>query len=102
MISEYYTTEFTVMRMSWSADSAGLEEAGTFSGHLQQARPELTQQLGLAMTKTFSIWCDEETDVLEGDSIVAGEITYTVRAIQNNGFVGKNQHLELIVEKMDE
>lgn len=102
MISDFYTTEFEVTRPVWDVDEddhpiSELAVIGTFNGHLQQAGPELIQNLGLSFTKAFTIWCALDTDVLEGDTLEASEISYTVRALQKN-VTGGNQHLELVCE----
>lgn len=98
MINRLFTTTFSIQRPEWSEDSAGLATVETFKGHLQQARPELAQQLGLALTKTFTIWCASDADVQEGDTLTSGDDTYSVRAVQTNNY-GQNAHKELIAEK---
>jgi hypothetical protein len=98
MISRLFTTTFSVQRPEWSEDSAGLAELDDVQGHLQQARPELTQQLGLAMTKTYIIWFPVDADIQEGDRLICGEDSYSVRAVQTNNY-GQNPHLEVIAEK---
>lgn len=98
MIERLYTTSFEVSRPVWTGDSAEMTLTATLAGHMQQARPELAQQLGYAMTKTFIIWCPVDTDVQEGDSITDGTNIYSVRAVQINSH-GQNSHKELTVEK---
>lgn len=61
----------------------------------------MSQQLGLSMTKTFSVWCAVNTDVEEGDEISANGVTYSVRAKQVNNY-GNNKHVELLVERHEE
>jgi hypothetical protein len=103
MISEFYTTHFTIRRASWSEDESGLassaeQEVVEFDGHLQQANMELVQHLGLTLAKSYSVWCPTETDVLEGDSITDEDgNVYSVRSKQVNG-IGMNKHVELLVE----
>lgn len=101
-ISDFFTTAFTINRAVWDTDVDGNdfseeEEAGTFNGHRQQASAELSQNLGLSFTKSFTIWCPVETDVKEGDTIIAEDGSYSVRAIQVND-IGGNTHKQLVVE----
>lgn len=102
MIHDLFTTTFTIERMSWSEDMHGnpyseLGEAGSFSGHLQQANSQLVQDLGLSFSKTFTVWCALETDVRTGDRLTAGASAYTVRE-KMDYFIGDNAHTELVVE----
>ena len=98
MINRLFTTTFSVERPEWSGDSAGLADLDPIKGHLQQMRPELTQQLGLSMTKTFVLWCAADADVQEGDTLTNGADSYSVRAVQINNY-GQNSHKELTLEK---
>jgi hypothetical protein len=98
MISRLFTSTFSVERPEWSGDSAGLAEVDSVNGHIQQARPELTQQLGLSMTKTYTIWFPVDADIQEGDTLTKGDESYSVRAVQKNEY-GQNPHLEVIAEK---
>jgi hypothetical protein len=97
-IEKHYTTTFTVQRMEWSGDSSGLATQGTISGHLQQARPEMAEAIGLRWTAVYTIWCDIDADVEVGDRLTEEDNVYSVRAIQKNN-VGQNKHLELVIEK---
>lgn len=103
MISQFFTTTYTVKRLSWTTDGSGnqystLVAEGTFKGHIQQADPDLVQNLGLSLTKTYALWCPTGTDVLEGDTVTDGTDSYTVRAVMEYAN-GDNAHLELIIEK---
>lgn len=107
MISRFFTKTFTNYRQSWTTDMSGFQSSsevfvGTFAGHLQQANPEIIENLGLNFGTTYTIWCDEDTDVKLGDRITCSGDSYDVRLIQNNGNVGTNKHLELVIEKQDE
>ena len=101
-IERFYTTTFTVTRMAWTGESSAETSAGTFSGHIQQARPEFAEQIAEAWGKTFGVWCAKGTDVDPGDTltITTGDYagTYNVKNVQTNA-VGANQHLELTVIK---
>jgi len=98
MIDRLFTSTFNVERMAWSEDSAGLTDLDPVSGHIQQTRPELTQQLGISMTKTFTIWFPVDADIQAGDTLTKGDDNYSVRAVQINDY-GQNPHLEVIAEK---
>jgi hypothetical protein len=107
MISNFFTKTFTVNRPTWTEDEeynqfSALSSAGTFKGYLQQANAQLAQNFGLKFSKTFTIWCAINEDVVEGDELVytadpSDVYTYVVRAIQKNND-GVNKHLELVVE----
>jgi hypothetical protein len=107
MIEKYFTTVFTVTRGVWETDINGFAYSapsvvGTFSGHIQQIKPELAQYLNLNFTKTFSIWCPVGIDVLAGDYLNDGTYNYSVKESKINDSVGINVHLQLIVERSDE
>lgn len=101
-ITRFYTTTITNTRMSWSGDSSAEASVGSFSGHVQQASPEMAAHVKHAYGQVHQIWCDEATDVEAGDTltIASGDYagTYNVKHVQMNA-VGNNQHLELIVIK---
>jgi hypothetical protein len=102
MLSDFLTSAFQVYRASWDTDSEGnayseeqfVEE---FYGHLQQANMQLTQAMGMSLLTTFSIWCSPDTNVLPGDTIIYGDLKYSVKAKQEF-LTGDNQHFELLVE----
>ena len=104
-INRFYTTTITNTRMVWSGESSARTSVGSFSGHVQQAQPEVAEFIGEALGKVFSVWCAKGTDIESGDviTIASGDYagTYTVKNIQNNA-IGRNQHLELIVIKEQE
>jgi hypothetical protein len=101
-IERFYTTSITNTRMTWSGDSSAEVSVGSFWGHVQQAQPEMAQYVGEALGKVFTIWCDEDTDIAEGDTltIASGDYagTYSVKALQVNA-TGNNKHFELVVIK---
>lgn len=101
-IERFYTTTIAVTRMSWSGESSAEVSAGSFTGHIQQSRPEFAEQIGEAWGKTFIVWCPKTTDVEAGDTltIASGDYagTYSVKNSKVNA-VGGNQHLELTVIK---
>ena len=98
MISRFYTDTFTNTRMSFVNNRSTLVSVGSFKGHIQQARAELAEQLNSVWTRTFSLWCETDTDVQDGDVITYNGDTYNVKAIQLNN-IGDNSHLEIIIEK---
>jgi hypothetical protein len=101
-IARFFTTTISVTRMNWSNDSSAEVSAGSFSGHVQQARPEFAETIGEAWAQTFILWCDEDADIAMGDTvtIASGDYsgTYSVRNVQTNA-VGSNQHLEVTLIK---
>lgn len=100
MIKRFYTTTFTVKTITWSGDSnASLASATSFDGHIQQTESRLAENLGMRFTETFTVWCDKDTTIFPNDRITSGGVTYIVKFVQQR-FVGNNQHLELIVERV--
>lgn len=98
-IARFFTTTFIVTRMIWSGDSSGRVSQGTFDGHVQHSGDEEMQnQLDIAFTKQYKIWCAVGTDVLRDDKLTADGFVYIVKFIKENQ-VGNNQHLELICER---
>jgi hypothetical protein len=102
MIEKFYTTTIAVTRMTWVGDSSSEISRASFSGHIQQARPEYAEHVGEAWGLVFLVWCDEATDVQEGDTltIATGDYagTYNVRNKMTNA-IGNNKHLELVCIK---
>ena len=103
MIGDHYVTTFTAKRMVWNTDLSGnkyaeLSDINNFNGHIQQSSMELAQSVGLTFTKTFTIFCALDADVSEGDQLVSGNFTYTVKSKQEFAN-GDNAHLELICER---
>ncbi|RKZ11027.1 hypothetical protein DRQ25_00780 [Candidatus Fermentibacteria bacterium] len=101
-IERFFTTTFAVTRMSWSNESSAEVSAGSFIGHIQQARPEHAEFVGEAWGQTFLVWCAQDTDVQAGDTITiaSGDYsgTYSVKNVQNNA-TGSNDHLEVTIIK---
>lgn len=102
MITDFFTTTFTVSRSQWTEDGQGNPqsaeaEVATFLGHLQQANASLVQNLGLSLTTSFAVWCLPTANVRAGDTITDGSRSFSVRAVMAN-VIGANAHLELIVE----
>jgi enhancing lycopene biosynthesis protein 2 len=86
--------------MQWSGNEAEEQSAGSFVGHIQQAKPETAETIGETWSQVFTVWCPVGTSVQEGDKVVvstgAYAETYYVRQIMKNA-VGINQHLELVL-----
>lgn len=102
-ISDFYVTSFTAKRMVWSVDGQGndqsaLEDLASFRGQIQQTGPELAQSMSLQFSKAFTIFCSTDTDVAEGDQLVSGIWSYTVKAKQEY-LNGRNAHLELVCQR---
>lgn len=99
-IERFFTTSFTIKRMTWSGDSsAEVTQTGTKSGHLQQAEPRLIEQLRQDFTLSHILWCDDSVDIQKGDTVVIGSDTYSVRAVQSNDHAGQNKHKEVYLQK---
>jgi hypothetical protein len=99
MIEKFYTTAFTVKRMTaYVSGKSSLWTVGTFNGHLQQANAELIADLANAYSVSHTIWCDIATNVQAGDTLEVGSDKYSVRAVQFNE-VGQNKHLEIMADK---
>lgn len=103
-IERFFTTTFTVTRMSWSNESSAEVSAGSFLGHIQQARPDYAESIGESWNQTFLLWCDEDTDIEDGDTVTvaSGDYagSYSVRNVQKNAVGSKlNQHLEVTIVK---
>jgi len=98
MIDKFYSTLFTNSRMVWYEEFAEREDMVGFYGHIQQTSASLTQSLGLTFTKTFTIWCPLDTDVIEDDEIINNNVSYIVKFVKDL-LVGNNNHKQLIVEK---
>ncbi len=109
MIRNRHNTTFSVERDAWTR----VEEGGVmidktakvvvleFKGYRQQSTQEYIQSLGLQMTRPHLIWCDVDTAVGEGDTLVS-EFGYDkVGAVQTNRD-GVNPHKELAVEFLGE
>ncbi len=104
-VERFFTTTFTVVRDVWTGSGATKKSTqsnvGTFLGHIQQADAELTESLGLSFTEAYRIWASRDADVEEGDTLQAGNNTYSVKAINKRTYAAgreQNQHLEIMVE----
>lgn len=98
MIDRFFTTTFTVKRMSWSNESSAEISKTSISGCIQQATAELAEGYRLDFTKAYSVWCTASADVEVGDTLANGSDTYSVKAIIDY-LQGSNTHKELICEK---
>ncbi|MDP2654895.1 MAG: hypothetical protein Q8Q08_12815 [Candidatus Omnitrophota bacterium] len=98
MISRFYTTTFTIKRLTYASNIGTWGATGTFLGHLQQVTQEQVIRLANALVVSHAIWCATDTDVEIGDALEITGRTFTVRAIQTND-TGANAHLELLVEE---
>lgn len=105
-IKRFFTKSITVNRNAWVEESgySHSEEAtvGTIKGHIQQTSAEMATNLALNLSTSFSLWCAVDTDIKVGDRVVCDGISYTVRLIMDNSFVGLNAHLEVYIEKENE
>lgn len=101
MIEDYYTRAFSVYRMATTGYISQQTLIGSFNGHLQQSVQLEDITPSLREYVTHAIWCAPETDVKVGDKLTDTEYEYMVRAIQDNGYVGGNTHLELLVSRTE-
>lgn len=99
MIDRFFTITFTVKRMVWYDESSELEDAISFPGHIQQGSMELAESLGLAFTRTFTLWCKPTVSLAIGDQIASGGKYYSVKAINVRDQVGVNKHIEAVIEQ---
>ena len=51
------------------------------------------------MTKTFTLWCKNTTDLQIGDQIASGGKYYSVKSFNNRNYAGFNKHIEAIIEE---
>lgn len=101
MISNFYTVTFNVLRLSRTGYISSYGSVGSFSGHLQQSVQLENIPETLRKTVTHAIWCPPDTDVKVSDVVQDDTYQYSVQAIQDNGFVGENTHLELLVQRTE-
>jgi len=103
MLTDKFTTEFTVRRSVWTEDEdnnkySTEQEIGTFFGHIQQTQAELVQNMGLSLTNAYKVLAPVGTDVLSGDTIESNDGMYSVKAVKKVE-LGLNPHLVLIVQQ---
>lgn len=98
MISLKFTTEFINSRVSWYNEEGEYEALNSFFGDIQQSASEVANDLNIAYTKAYTIWCGVDVNVDDGDTLESGTDVYTVRAVKRLNF-GKNKHKQLFVEK---
>ena len=98
-ITSYFTKTFQVFRQVWSNESSSEVEKTSFSGHIQHTNSdEAENQVGIAYTRAFTIWCPIDTNLMIGDRVVDEDgKEYNIKFIQKNDN-GSNQHLEASVE----
>lgn len=109
MLSDKFTTTFTVKRQGWTTEIVGDETidkseeatAATFLGYRQQSTADYVQSLGLQLSKPHLVWCPVDSNVFEGDALSSTYGVDRVRAVQINRD-GINAHKELIVEHIGE
>lgn len=97
-ISSFYTKTFSLYRQSYTGNKSAYALVGTILCHLQQISPDEQAQLGLNYTTPYRLWCAPSTDIQIGDELSDGTDLFTVKGVQNNSFVGDNQHIEALLE----
>jgi hypothetical protein len=103
MINKFYTRTFEVWRNEYTTAESGFSSSeeskqGEFKGHLQQISPNETESRGMNFSKSFTIWCPPNTDVVVGDRLKNDALWFIVQSLQDNNFVGSNRHLQVFVE----
>jgi hypothetical protein len=106
MIEKFYNTNVTILRNEWT-DESGIEGSelapvSEAKGHLQQSSPVDVQNYAGNYTISHSLWLPCGTNIEKGDTVYIDDSMYTVRAIQNNCFVGSNKHLKVLIEQSNE
>jgi hypothetical protein len=87
MIERFFKSTFVIYRQEWVVETVGDTEIDkseeveqdTFKGQLQQANAQIALSLGLTTTKTYTVWCPLDTDVMDGDVLVSGDQKFTVK-----------------------
>lgn len=105
MIIAKFTTPFEVHRNVWTQVMVNGKQVDRtveavelpFNGYKQQATAEYAQAYNLTLSKAYTVWCPLSAKVAEGDTVVADEVQYTVRA-RREYKDGCNPHAELAVE----
>ena len=98
-ITRYFTKTFQVFRQVWSNESSSEIEQSSFLEHIQHTESDEAQnQVGIAYTRSFIIWCPIDTDLMIGDRVQDEDgKEYNIKFIQKNDN-GNQQHLEASVE----
>lgn len=101
MISLKFTRQVSQYRMEYGSDMiSAMELLDTFNAYIQQTTQE-NQVFGDSYSKMWTMWCDIEQDIREGDKIVYNGIVFYVKGVQyfNNGI---NKHIETLLQKDDD
>ena len=98
-IEKYFTKTFEVYRQVLSNESSVEVEQSSFLGHIQHTESdEANNQIGIAYTRAFTIWCPIDTNLMIGDRVQDEDgKEYNIKFIQKNDN-GNNQHLEASAE----
>ena len=101
MISNFYTTLFSVYRMVWSGESSSEIASTSFLGNLQQVNSSVTKNIGDSITVSHTIFCSSDANIKVGDRITDNNAFFTVKQIFKYD-IGDNEHLELFVEREED
>ena len=78
--------------------------SATFTGYQADIQPVSADRINLAggrLGKTYNAWIDADVDVKEGDQIVSGGVTYSVRSVSTFQGAGLLDHKELVIVAQD-
>ena len=92
-ISTNFDSSVVVYRLA-QVGSSNRREWGvgdTVPCHIQPTNGEQVQLADGAFYDTYRMWCAVDADVVLGDKVVDGSITYVINALKTMNF-GKNRH----------
>lgn len=99
MIEHTFNKSFDVYRVTYGDDNKSSESTvATFKGHLQQTSQELTEQLDLSFTQSFTLWCPVDANITEGDTVKDGTYSYSVKDVRVLDY-GQNTHKRVILQR---
>jgi len=100
MITDHYNRTVDVLRI---ADDAGPTQSyaphlSDVACHIQPLDDAYAEGLTGAYGKDWLMFC-AVADILEGDEIVEGDVTYRVVGIESFHFRGEDKHMEIRIRK---
>lgn len=104
MISEFFTQSGTIVRQTWSNDSSVETTIDTINLHIQpgiRMRQGYEENFAQRFTKPHTMWCAEGENLKEDDKITINSEEYSVKYISHWNVGDDDDHLEIILEKLD-